>query len=102
MSSFLILTGDHLVASHQAPTGRFRPKRFTEVLIHIVIVAHSWAGKTDQLPAHHVDVAAMHRIAEHALDGVLPQERKKQSGFDLLQLLVLPGGSQLIKTLQVS
>src|SRR5207253_7899705 len=43
----------------------------------------------------------MHWIAEHAFDGVLPEERKKQRGLDLLQLLVLLTRSQAMEALQV-
>src|SRR5574340_735317 len=51
--------------------------------------AHSWTGKTNHLPAYHVDVPAVQRIAEHAFDGVPAQQCEEWSGFDLLQLLIL-------------
>ena len=43
----------------------------------------------------------MHRIAEHAFDGILPQERKKQSRFDVLQCVVLFRSLQAVKASQV-
>ena len=43
----------------------------------------------------------MHRIAEHAFDGVPPEERKKQSRFDLLQFLVSFRRLQAVEAVQV-
>src|SRR5713226_1277080 len=99
-SSFQVLAGADLTPGGLAQADWFRAERLTKVFVHIVIIAHSGAGKTNQLPPHHIDVPAMHRIAEHAFDGVLPEERKKQTGFDLLQLLVLLSRFQAIEALQ--
>src|ERR1700720_671225 len=42
----------------------------------------------------------MHRIAKHAFDSVLPEERKKQSRFDLFERVVLFRSLQAVKTFQ--
>ena len=44
------------------------------------------AGEADQLPADHVAVAAIHRVAEEALERVLQEHREEGLGVDALQL----------------
>jgi hypothetical protein len=43
------------------------------ILIHLRVIAHARPGEADQLPADHIDVAAVLRIAEHSFNGVAPQ-----------------------------
>ena len=74
---------------------------FAEMLIDVVVVAHARPGETDELPADHIDVAAMDRVGEHALDRVLPQEFEEQGRFDLPEHLVLVFWIETIKAFQV-
>ena len=59
------------------------------MLVDVGTVAISRAWKTHHLPSEHVYVAAVHRVAKHAFDGVLVQEVKKTSGLQLFQSLIL-------------
>ena len=73
---------------------------FAKVPGQIVVVAHARAGKSDELPADHIRVAAVNGIAEHALDRVFAQQSKKVRAFDLLQLFVLLFGRKFVEALQ--
>src|SRR5437016_3999802 len=49
--------------------------------VDVVSVAHLRPGKPDEFPADEVRVAAVHRIAEHRLDGVRAEEREELGPF---------------------
>ncbi len=71
------------------------------IFFNLVVVAHAWPGKADELPANHVRVTTVHGIAEHAFDGVLAEEREEKGGLNLLQGFVLPGGREEVKTHEI-
>src|SRR5437879_3574659 len=54
--------------------GWLGPPGLPEVLVDFVAVTHLGAGISGQLPTDQAGVAAVHGIAEHAFDGVRPQE----------------------------
>ena len=56
---------------------RLRPPLSSEVLIDVGLVAHTRTGITDELPADDPGIAAVHRVREHAFDGVLAQQSEK-------------------------
>ena len=70
------------------------------IFFDFVVVGHAGAGKTNKLPTNHADVAAVHGIAEHALDGVLAKKREKGSGLDLVQGFVLLRRREKVKAFQ--
>ncbi len=70
------------------------------MLVDFVVIAHARAGESDQLPADHVHVAAVHGIAEHSFDGVLAQQREEVRVLDLLQLFVLLLGRESVEAFQ--
>src|SRR5205814_9396172 len=49
----------------------------------------------DELPANQAGVAPVHRVAEHAFDGVRPEELEESRGLDGFQPLILLRGGEL-------
>src|SRR5260221_9932765 len=64
-------------------TRRLRPPGLSEVLVDFIAVAHLRAGIPDQLPTDQPRVTAVHRIAEHAFNGVSAQELEEVRTLDL-------------------
>ena len=89
LPQWFVFAGPVRFRSHLRQAHRLGTERLTAVLLDFGMVAHARAGEADQLPADHVHIAAMLRIAEHSLDRVAAQHVKKQSFFDLLQPFVL-------------
>ena len=67
------------------------------MLLRVVDVAHLRPREPDQLPSHHVRIPAMLRIAEHALDGVLAEQREKTALLDGPELCVLLGRREIVE-----
>src|SRR5437016_4716075 len=72
--------------------GWLRPPGLPEVLVDFVAVAHLRAGIAGQLPTDQAGVAAVHGVAEHAFDGVGPQELEETRLLNRAELGVLIGG----------
>src|SRR6476646_2602939 len=73
----LILRQRRLPPHNLLQTLRLGPPRLPEVLVDFVPVTHLRPRESDQLPSDQPRVAAMHRVGEHPLDGVRPQQREK-------------------------
>src|SRR3569623_1508438 len=56
------------------------------VLADVVAVVVTRARKTDHIPRHHVAIAAIDRIGEEALHGVLQHEIEEHLAVDLAEL----------------
>src|SRR4029077_5667701 len=70
---------------------RFAPPRLPVHLVDLVAVAHQRPREADKLPPNQSCVAAMHRIAEHALNSVTSQHAEEIRVLDGAKLLVLLG-----------
>ena len=66
-------------------TNRYRWEGIALAALHPVHKISARAGEADQLPAHHVLIAAMQRIAEKALAGVLQQVSEEDFRWQLLK-----------------
>lgn len=62
--------------------------------VDLLAVIHGRPRVADQLPADHVGVAAVQRVAEHAFDGVA-QQLERSRPLDRAQALVALGGRQV-------
>ncbi len=67
----------------------FGAKLGAEVLVDVLLVIHARSRIADQLPSDQVHVAAVHRIREHAFDGVRAQQLEEMRFLERLQLLDL-------------
>jgi hypothetical protein len=77
------------MANHLQEADGFAPPGQAVVLVDLVAVVHERAWISDKLPTDQSGIPAVHRVAEHTLDRVLPQEAEERCRLDGSKLVVL-------------
>src|SRR5262245_33839423 len=88
----LVFPAPDRMADRVGQADRRGAKRLARVAADLTSIAHSRTRVADELPADHVGVSAVVRVAEHALDGVAAQQLEEMRRFNRSQLVVLLSG----------